>query len=285
MAIEITCPNGHLLRLAEKYAGKNVRCPKCQTVLQIPSIAELGGASENAEPIAPERRDEFDDDEAERKAERRRDRRERLNQVRTGITLHLIKIISALLLVILIGVLGGVAAGTKSVHMGRVIDLGANGARIAISVLGIVGSILCMSVPRASGARNMITVSLCLDLTMIGLNTILLIIPINGLLLIGVGISQMLLWMGAWLTFMFFLKNLADYLRKRFLEDDTLSVIKLGLILWGLGIVMPLVAGVVVVLGCVGVLIAFGIAIALLVMGIIFLIKYVKLLLAFREAM
>ena len=32
MAIHVVCPNGHQLRVAEKYFGKRARCPKCRRV-------------------------------------------------------------------------------------------------------------------------------------------------------------------------------------------------------------------------------------------------------------
>lgn len=36
MTITITCPNGHLLRLKDKYAGKTGYCPHCQARIKVP---------------------------------------------------------------------------------------------------------------------------------------------------------------------------------------------------------------------------------------------------------
>jgi hypothetical protein len=287
MGLEVTCPNGHILRLSEKYAGKSVRCPRCQKVLEIPTPEDIGGIVEDAVLVAPRpEQEQDDDDEAERKAERRRQRRERLNQVRVGVTLHLIKIVAMLLSILIVAALVGVAGGMKSERMLRVTFLFGNIGRIAISALGIVGSVLCLSVPRASGVRNMIVVSLCLDLAAAALNGVLLIVPVAELVGLVVYVSNLLLSMGSWLTFMFFLKGLAAYLRKRHLEDDALAVIKFGLILWVLGILSPIAAGVLApVLGCIGLLLFLGLGIAFLIMGIIFLIKYVSLLLALRRVL
>jgi hypothetical protein len=38
MGIEITCPNGHQLRIKEKYAGKAGLCPKCRAAIHVPAL-------------------------------------------------------------------------------------------------------------------------------------------------------------------------------------------------------------------------------------------------------
>src|SRR5689334_1795616 len=38
MGIEITCPNGHQLRIKEKYAGKAGLCPKCRAAINVPAL-------------------------------------------------------------------------------------------------------------------------------------------------------------------------------------------------------------------------------------------------------
>ena len=40
MAIEVTCPNGHSLKVAEKFAGKKAKCPKCSATIEIPETVE-----------------------------------------------------------------------------------------------------------------------------------------------------------------------------------------------------------------------------------------------------
>ncbi len=39
MPIEVTCPNGHALKIKEKYAGKTGLCPRCQAAIQVPPLA------------------------------------------------------------------------------------------------------------------------------------------------------------------------------------------------------------------------------------------------------
>jgi len=50
MAIRISCPQGHLLGIAEKYAGKRVRCPKCQTAVLVPEVLVSDAAGGHCPP-------------------------------------------------------------------------------------------------------------------------------------------------------------------------------------------------------------------------------------------
>jgi len=38
MAIEVVCPNGHVLRVKDKHAGSMGLCPKCQTRVMVPKL-------------------------------------------------------------------------------------------------------------------------------------------------------------------------------------------------------------------------------------------------------
>lgn len=39
MPLEVTCPQGHKLKVPDKAAGKAVRCPKCQSVCRVPNLS------------------------------------------------------------------------------------------------------------------------------------------------------------------------------------------------------------------------------------------------------
>ncbi|MHB1035644.1 MAG: hypothetical protein ACYC35_11885 [Pirellulales bacterium] len=39
MSIEIVCPNGHSLKVKDRYAGKIGLCPKCQARIVVPELA------------------------------------------------------------------------------------------------------------------------------------------------------------------------------------------------------------------------------------------------------
>lgn len=38
MPLRVICPNGCVLRITDKYAGKKVRCPKCKSVIQVDNL-------------------------------------------------------------------------------------------------------------------------------------------------------------------------------------------------------------------------------------------------------
>jgi hypothetical protein len=39
MAISVICPNGHELKIKDKYAGRKGLCPKCNAVVNVPDLA------------------------------------------------------------------------------------------------------------------------------------------------------------------------------------------------------------------------------------------------------
>lgn len=47
MPIEVDCSNGHRLVVKESLVGKKIKCPKCNTVLLVPSIAESNNTESN----------------------------------------------------------------------------------------------------------------------------------------------------------------------------------------------------------------------------------------------
>jgi len=40
MPIKVTCPNGHTLKVKDKYAGQTGLCPKCQARVLVPALNE-----------------------------------------------------------------------------------------------------------------------------------------------------------------------------------------------------------------------------------------------------
>jgi hypothetical protein len=49
MAIEIQCPNQHLLRVKDEFAGKVGLCPHCHAKVQVPFATQVHG--ENQAPL------------------------------------------------------------------------------------------------------------------------------------------------------------------------------------------------------------------------------------------
>lgn len=42
MAIQVRCPNGHVLQIKEKHAGKSGLCPHCHARIDVPAIRSSG---------------------------------------------------------------------------------------------------------------------------------------------------------------------------------------------------------------------------------------------------
>src|SRR5881394_3663104 len=41
MWVQVTCPNGHVLRVQSKYAGKTGTCPDCKQQVMVPDLTEI----------------------------------------------------------------------------------------------------------------------------------------------------------------------------------------------------------------------------------------------------
>lgn len=52
MTIKVRCPLGHMLVVKDEHAGKKVRCPKCQAVMQAPAC----DSEETPEGVKPKKR-------------------------------------------------------------------------------------------------------------------------------------------------------------------------------------------------------------------------------------
>lgn len=64
MAIEITCPNGHNLKVKDKYAGKTGLCPYCKQRVAVPkAITDADVAAMLSSPSDRSQRHHADDEE------------------------------------------------------------------------------------------------------------------------------------------------------------------------------------------------------------------------------
>ncbi len=281
MTIEVNCPNSHRLRLSEQYAGKRVRCPKCQAVTEVP--AAVASAQPLDDGDARRREEELEQEKDERRAERKRDRRWRLNLVRVGITLQLVHFL-LLLLTILIGfVFAFIAMRSGEPATFLLFAAIVGGMFILNELIGIVGSVLCLMVPKKAGASTVMLMSLGLHIADLALSGATFFLPKEEIVSGVVELLGDILQMGSWLTFMFYLNRLAIYLKTRYLEDDTEAVMRLGVMLWLTRIILTIGGFVLKFLFCIGALLSLGLAIGLLVLAIMFLIKYVALLFNFRH--
>ena len=124
--------------------------------------------------------------------------------------------------------------------------------------------------------------AIILNVLNLTLNGVDLVVRFTGIVDSVISLFNAVLWLGSWLLFMMFLKRLAVYLHERHLNADADDVIRLGVILFIGGIVTPFGMIVLNFLPCVGAIIGLAIAIALLIGAIIFLVKYIKLLMNYR---
>jgi hypothetical protein len=58
MGIQVECPNGHIFKVKDKYAGKKGLCPHCegQVIVQVPDALTANPASETLQREAIQRR-------------------------------------------------------------------------------------------------------------------------------------------------------------------------------------------------------------------------------------
>jgi len=60
MSIEVTCPNGHTLKVKDKYAGQTGLCPRCQARILVPEPAKAGMTEEAiVDLLGPPSRDDL----------------------------------------------------------------------------------------------------------------------------------------------------------------------------------------------------------------------------------
>src|SRR4051812_46734433 len=94
MALQTVCPKGHKLSLDEKFAGKKVKCPRCQTPFVVAAEAE---SKKSGKPQDPKKKSKDETDREllageERRQERLEIRREQLLKVDNGLLIALIQL-------------------------------------------------------------------------------------------------------------------------------------------------------------------------------------------------
>jgi hypothetical protein len=167
----------------------------------------------------------------------------------------------------------------------RLMRIGQNLLVLIPTAIGVVGTFLCVMAPEAAGIRGLAYASLV---------TYCISTPLAALKLVGVFAEFPSEWFVltlnsftglSWLLFMLFLKGLAKYLHERALFHDANPVIYLGSITWSCLTLGPLMAGTLInIFGCLGVLLAFGLLVALIAYGIRFLMHFVAYLMDMQAA-
>jgi hypothetical protein len=282
MGRELHCANGHRLRIRDDVAGKRVHCPTCGDVVRVPDPEPpLQLEPLPAADVSPDAG--LADESADRRAKRRRRaRRAGLGKVRLGVLLHAIRINLVLLGGLLLGVL------TYVVHVPGLVWVWvilAVGLAVLTAALGILGSVLCLWVPRESEARGLIIGSLVLDLVQTA-------VAVGSRLAVFAGVppfasrtgTQFLVF-GAWVLFMLFLRRLAAYLQEAALARQVQELLFFGTgVCLGVMLLPAVAFGLVGFMGCFGIVAVVLLGLVLLVLGVGFLVHYVRLLVAVGEA-
>ena len=197
----------------------SVRCPSCQVSLPAKAVLcvqcgydfRLGKARSTVmeKEEAPGRVDPF---------------------VLRGLTLHGVRILLSLLAIVLIFASTALAAtrlraGASEPPLWLVIALLAGvGLSLTCILLGLVGSVFCLRVPRESGGRLPLALSLAFDVVAVPLGVVAAILGWPPLLSWVVGYCS-------WMLFLGFLSRLADYLDRPSEAREAKGIVLYALIL------------------------------------------------------
>jgi hypothetical protein len=269
MDISFSCSRGHALVARPHFAGKKIKCPKCQEIVTVPAapepdlpevvaiaepepeLAEVIEEADDYEVLDEERserrrrRDESRDYEEddydsprESKADKKRQKQEQLEKVNLGLNFHLWKYVCFVLGILLYCV----ALVLQAVPPLALLAVAVAGLlALASAGLGILGSIFCSWVPPKSGARVLIFLSLGFDGG--SLFALLVAFPLGVIAgnLLGAGVAMVFLVLcllfgcAGFALFMIFLKKLAYYVGDRDSGDEAISamIAYLGITLGG----------------------------------------------------
>jgi hypothetical protein len=295
MALELTCPCGRRMRVADSLVGRAVRCPECRARVTVPVEEEC--PFEAVEQDSPKNDDE---DREPRRLRRARDRRVALNRVRFGISLALVGVLLQILGALAVFALSMIVfnkhrnlqrelatmtndeTATALISMERTARMTQVVQSLVVLVptaLGVAATIFCLMVPETVGVRGLAFWALatyCVSAILIALKFAGALSALPGILY---SIALNTFTGVSWLLFMLYLKGLANYLRERAVAADADPVMYVGSITWA-GIVLGpfIVTSVVYILGCLGILVVLGLFVAWIVYGIRFLMRYVTFL-------
>ncbi|GEM_PF-6721672 len=266
--ISLQCGCGRQINVQDSLAGKRIKCPQCQAVVQVPHSSEAiqeGGAV----GLSPS-----DDKKCPgcnklmlkeavvcihcglnvktgqrlqtkiKKSVQKERRADKWTRVRLGLAFHRARLIIFLftpVFLIFASVVGGMASGA-----GRGAGL-VGGALVVIAglvllaallvtpILGIIGSVLCAWVPKKT-ARTLILVSFGLDAGSFGLGIVQIVLMLARVLgapmfVLVFQFLQLGLTLAAWVLFMLFLRRMAHSLEEWGHADEAGSIILVGALL------------------------------------------------------
>jgi hypothetical protein len=217
------------------------------------------------------------------------------------IGLLLLVLAIVILIVGMVVVAGGAAGGNfgGAVQMGLGVLLLFGGLALTGKIIGLIGRFKCMAIPeKAGGARQMIVLSVAMEVVSLLITVVILVSDLTGGFLdetprTVLNAGSLILWLVSTVLFLLFTRAAAEFVRRPDLAATAMSV----LWLWVLTIVLY-VAGIAVMLlggaaaarggganaagagGCAGAILML----AVLVVGLVALIRYANLLTGMANA-
>lgn len=258
MAHTIRCPNGHQTLLADVFAGRTALCSVCGSIVladgSSPPAPEMpppptpsnAAAQPSATPV------ERTLDQADQEAEQPAPPRHGFEGVYRGLGFHYFKTAGYLLATVLLSILVGIVlylqtgppewvqfvAGVAII----ILVLALATQLLLASLLGLIGSMLCLSAPSATRARGLILASFLLEVLPVVATGIGFLLDQVRVLewpppdpWTGIGpatrIAQSIGSIGglaSWTLFMLFLWQLSRHFRDRIVASEALTLIGRG---------------------------------------------------------
>jgi hypothetical protein len=212
--------------------------------------------------------------------------------VNLGLGFHYARLVVQLL-VIVVSIFGQIAvsmtlaaAPATALGLAIVVGFALITLNLAMGLLGLIGSALCMWVP-PRGGRVLIVISGALDAPQLPLAVLSFFVPMAGLGFHGLMLLCVLMELAAWILFMLFLRRLCLLLGEEMMAREATRLLIKGIVLMvapiPFAILLYLVAGAVPFLMCVLALAVFAGVIYWIVLIIKFIFEELELIGSMRQ--
>jgi len=201
-----------------------------------------------------------------------------------GLTFCVTELVMSLLCGIIAFVVGGILdAQGKDLGDSNVVTL-IQIAVVLAHVIGFVGLLLCFATPREAEAHPQLIGCLIATLAVGGIAVMIQFVELERNTHLIVALISGVVQVVAFAMFMSYLNNLATFIGRPGTAQEATDLMSYGLLVIGATYIgLPLLAFVVVFLGCIGGLGLCGAAIAILIAWIKFLVRYFNLLQGLRS--
>jgi len=244
MPIAVVCPNGHRMTLPDKQAGKRYRCPLCFEYINVPLLDSAPAETANnqtarisgpppespglpvrpAAPVPPKPKVTEEEEDAGGQARR-------WAHVERGLGFLYARLV-IVLVCFLLGLSRLILEGSILSKVNQILVLTeAVGLLVAGPVLGLIGSLFSLRVPRYTGARPYIVLSFLLDPVSLPFAYFYFVgqyTPQGELLvLLGGRAAQAM----SWVLYILFQRRLAVHFNEEIAADEAAQILVWGVIL------------------------------------------------------